>query len=76
MLTTEQLQSLLSKWPTDLAMPKGLMASSVLAESANNVPEPEGDPYALAMLKHYRSLMAMPIFCNLRSALPHLRALF
>jgi chromosome partitioning protein len=47
--------------------------TSVLAESANNVPEPEGDPYALAMLKHYRSLMVMamdarkPMF-SLRSA--------
>jgi hypothetical protein len=32
---------------------------SVLGEEENNVPEPEKDPYALAMLKHYRSLMPM-----------------
>jgi len=46
---------------------------SVLDEEINSVPEPESDPYALAMLKHYRSLMPMamdarkPMF-SLRSA--------
>lgn len=32
---------------------------SVLDEPAGRVPNPENDPYALAMLKHYRSLMPM-----------------
>lgn len=32
---------------------------AVLDESADNAPEPRQDPYALAMLKHYRSLMPM-----------------
>jgi hypothetical protein len=32
---------------------------SVLGQKENDVPEPEKDPYALAMLKHYRSLMPM-----------------
>lgn len=98
-------QELLPKGPSDLAMPKGLMApmgyvvsqhgiretrtvksyqrwvarvpfvyrTSVLDELADCVPEPENDPHALAMLKHYRSLMPMamdarkPMF-SLRSA--------
>jgi cellulose biosynthesis protein BcsQ len=37
----------------------GVYRESVLGEKENNVPEPEKDPYALAMLKHYRSLMPM-----------------
>lgn len=98
-------QELLPKGPSDLAMPKGLMApmgyvvsqhgiretrpvksyqrwvdrvpltyrASVLDDATKSVPKPESDPYALAMLKHYRSLMPMamdarkPMF-SLRSA--------
>lgn len=47
--------------------------TSVLDEHARSVPKPENDPFALAMLKHYRSLMPMamdarkPMF-SLRSA--------
>lgn len=47
--------------------------TSVLDEAATRVPKPADDPYALAMLKHYRSLMPMamdarkPMF-SLRSA--------
>lgn len=46
---------------------------AVLDESPSNVPKPSVDPYALALLKHYRSLMPMamdarkPMFA-LRSA--------
>lgn len=46
---------------------------AVLNESPSNVPRPSADPYALALLKHYRSLMPMamdarkPMFA-LRSA--------
>ncbi|MDR1229202.1 MAG: AAA family ATPase [Azoarcus sp.] len=46
---------------------------SVLDENEENIPDPENDPHALAMLKHYRSLMPMamdarkPMF-SLRSA--------
>jgi cellulose biosynthesis protein BcsQ len=32
---------------------------AVLNEDAGKLPKPESDPYALAMLKHYRSLMPM-----------------
>ena len=32
---------------------------AVLNESASKVPRPSSDPYALALLKHYRSLMPM-----------------
>lgn len=98
-------QELLPKGPSDLAMPKGLMApmgyvvsqhgiretrpvksyqrwvdrvpltyrEAVLDEAAKHAPKPADDPYALAMLKHYRSLMPMamdarkPMF-SLRSA--------
>ena len=47
--------------------------TSVLDEDTQSAPKPESDPYALAMLKHYRSLMPMamdarkPMF-SLRSA--------
>jgi hypothetical protein len=37
----------------------GVYRESVLGEKENDVPAPEEDPYALAMLKHYRSLMPM-----------------
>lgn len=46
---------------------------SVLDETTKRAPKPDSDPYALAMLKHYRSLMPMamdarkPMF-SLRSA--------
>lgn len=38
---------------------------SVLGESVTgNIPAPEGDPYALALLKNYRSLMPMAMEAN------------
>lgn len=37
----------------------GIYREAVLDEPADNPPLPQNDPYALAMLKHYRSLMPM-----------------
>ncbi|MBF0181066.1 MAG: ParA family protein [Magnetococcales bacterium] len=89
-------KELLSKAPTDLPMPTGLMSplgyvvsqhgiresrpvksyhrwvdripriyrEAVLNEQVDVPPRPELDPYSLAMLKHYRSLMSMAMDCN------------
>ncbi|MDR1835638.1 MAG: ParA family protein [Fusobacteriaceae bacterium] len=45
---------------------------SVLGENSYNSPDPANDPYALAMLKHYRSLM--PMAMNSRKPMFSLRA--
>ena len=36
-----------------------LYREKILNESADNAPSPQGDPHALALLRHYRSLMPM-----------------